>query len=84
MGVCVYVCGYRYVSTNIYVYNMYMCMCVCICMGVYVYTNMYVYTCMCVCICMCIYTRYKIQDTRFFISGKLPIVHDYIQCLIKC
>ena len=29
-------------------------------------------------------TRYKIQDTRFFISGKLPIVHDYIQCLIKC
>ena len=30
------------------------------------------------------YTRYKIQDTRFFISGKLPIVHDYIQCLIKC
>ena len=20
---------------------------------------------------------YKIQDTRFFISGKLPIVHDY-------
>ena len=22
-------------------------------------------------------TRYKIQDTRFFISGKLPIVHDY-------
>ena len=30
------------------------------------------------------YTRYNIQDTRFFISGKLPIVHDYIQCLIKC
>ena len=24
------------------------------------------------------------QDTRFFISGKLPIVHDYIQCLMKC
>ena len=21
--------------------------------------------------------NYKIQDTRFFISGKLPIVHDY-------
>ena len=27
---------------------------------------------------------YKIQETRFFILGKLPIVHDYIQCLIKC
>ena len=26
----------------------------------------------------------KRQDTRFFISGKLPIVHDCIQCLIKC
>ena len=35
-------------------------------------------------ITMCRYTRYKIQDTRFFISGKLPIVHDYIHCLIKC
>ena len=24
-----------------------------------------------------VYTRHKIQDTRFFTSGKLPIVHDY-------
>ena len=24
------------------------------------------------------------QDTRFFISGKLPIAYDDIQCLIKC
>ena len=32
----------------------------------------------------CIQLITILQDTRFFISGKLPIVHDYIQCLINC
>ena len=33
-------------------------------------------------LCLLLIFRYKIQDTRFFISGKLPIVHDS-NCLLR-